>query len=87
VLQAPRREPYTGNVYAQLLNTGWWQNTAMIQSANGCSDWTLPSGFTWRFQALAQAGGLVFQGVSPWAVTYPFGHYDFGPVLVQEYLA
>jgi hypothetical protein len=76
--------PYTGPVFAQVAAPGGWQNVASSASYNGCTQWTLASGATWRFEAMATAYRTVFEGTTaPMAMPAP-GAYNFGTWVVAE---
>ncbi len=76
--------PYTGPVYAQTLGFNGWQSVPATRSVNGCTDWVVESGYTWRFLAYAPSYQSLTEGASAWIPMYYPGRYNAGTWVVRS---
>jgi hypothetical protein len=62
-----------------------WVNAATGRSVNGCTTWTLPSGYYWRFQASYRVSRTYWFASTDHLYAYAGGQMSFGTYWVYPY--
>lgn len=80
----PNGLPYVGPVYAQTMGLNGWQSVPATRSLNGCTNWVVESGYTWRFLAYGPSYQSLTEGASEWIPIYYPGRYNAGTWVVNQ---